>query len=40
MCGSPEKSSRIGTHVGVSTYPDDALMIRTDTDESVGEHHM
>ncbi len=36
---SPEKSSCIGTHVDVSTYPDDPLMIWTDTDESADEHH-
>ncbi len=34
-----ERSSRIGTHVGVSTYPDDPLNIQTDTDESADEHH-
>ncbi len=36
----PERSSHIGTHVGVATYPDNKLMFRTDTDESADEHHM
>ncbi len=35
----PEKSFHNGTQVGVSTYPDDPLNIRTDTDESADEHH-
>ncbi len=49
-CGSPAsgnaaqtgvlvKPSCIGTQVGVSTYSDDPLYIRTDTDESRDEHH-
>ncbi len=35
----PEKSSLIGTQVGVSTYPDDPLNVRTDMDESADEHN-
>ncbi len=37
--GVLEKPSCIGTQVGVSTYSDDLLQVRTDTDESGDEHH-
>ncbi len=37
--GVLEKSTCIGTQIGVSTCSDDPLHIRTDTDESGDEHH-
>ncbi len=37
--GVLEKSTCIGTQIGMSTYSDDPLHIRTDTDESGDKHH-